>query len=188
MIICISEPFRVGFVEATYTADESVGAVNICVSLTYPMRDILDSFVRVDVLDYSNTTYIPPGASLASEFIYILLSRLHLCFLLSSPAPDEPNFLGEHSMVEGTDFAQEVIGVNAISCQVISEERRTICYNQTIYDDATPETDEYLGLTLAVSLRLSSVVTEVEPKYDQAAILILDDDSEFGLNMYSDVA
>ena len=63
----VSEPFVVGFVETTYTVDESVGAVEVCVNLTQPMIDILDERVNVYVIDNSSSVYIPPGAPLASE-------------------------------------------------------------------------------------------------------------------------
>ena len=63
----VSEPFVVAFVETTYTVDESVGAVNVCVNLTRPLFDILDERVNVFVIDYPNSVYIPPGAPLASE-------------------------------------------------------------------------------------------------------------------------
>ena len=53
--------------ETTYTVDESVGAVNVCVNLTQPLFDILDERVNVYVIDYSRSVYIPPGAPLASE-------------------------------------------------------------------------------------------------------------------------
>ena len=46
-----------------------------------------------------------------------------------------------------------------------------------IYDDIHLEVSEYAGLTLAI--RDSSVVTVVQLMYDQVAIQILDDDSEF---------
>ena len=52
--------------ETTYTVDESVGAVNVCVNLTRPMVDILDERVNVFVIDYPSSVYIPPGP-LASE-------------------------------------------------------------------------------------------------------------------------
>ena len=63
----VYEPFVVGFVETTYTVDESVGAVEVCVNLTRPMIDILDERVNVFVIDYPSSVYIPPGAPLASE-------------------------------------------------------------------------------------------------------------------------
>ena len=74
----VSEPFVVGFVETTYTVDESVGAVEVCVNLTRPLFDILDERVNVYVIDYSSSVYIPPGAPLASEsspnvFLYLSL-------------------------------------------------------------------------------------------------------------------
>ena len=72
----VSEPFVVEFVETTYTVDESVGAVNVCVNLTRPMIDILDERVNVFVIDYPSSVYTPPGAPLASEsspnvFLYL---------------------------------------------------------------------------------------------------------------------
>ena len=64
--------------ETTYTVDEGVGAVNVCVNLTRPMIDILDERVNVFVIDYPSSVYIPPGAPLASEsspnvFLYLSL-------------------------------------------------------------------------------------------------------------------
>ena len=53
--------------ETTYTVDESVGAVNVCVNLTRPTIDILDERVNVFVIDYPSSVYIPPGAPLASK-------------------------------------------------------------------------------------------------------------------------
>ena len=69
----VSEPFVVAFVETTYTVDESVGSVEICVNLTQPMIDILDERVNVFVIDNSSSIYIPPGASLASELSHNIL-------------------------------------------------------------------------------------------------------------------
>ena len=51
--------------KTTYTVDESVGSVSVCVNLTRP--DILDDTVNVDVIDYPSSVYIPPGAPLASK-------------------------------------------------------------------------------------------------------------------------
>ena len=81
-------------------------------------------------------------------------------------------------MVEGTDFAQQTRAVNVMDNLLISEESRVICYNQPIYDDLCLEPDEYAGLTLGV-IDHTTVKTIVEPMYDQAAILIVDNDSEF---------
>ena len=56
--------------ETSFPVDESVGAVHVCVNLTYPMRDILDETVNVFVIDNSSSIYIPPDAPLASESYY----------------------------------------------------------------------------------------------------------------------
>ena len=66
----ITGPFRVAFMEKTYTVDEGVGGVNVCVHLIHPMRDILDETVNVFVIDDPSSIYIPPGALLASEYYY----------------------------------------------------------------------------------------------------------------------
>ena len=55
------------FVETTYTVDESVAAVNVCVNLTLPMTDVHDETVNVFVIDDSTSVYIPPGVPLASK-------------------------------------------------------------------------------------------------------------------------
>ena len=53
--------------ETTYTVDESVGSVSVCVNLTRPQVDVLDETVNVFVIDYPSSVYIPPGATLASK-------------------------------------------------------------------------------------------------------------------------
>ena len=67
-------PFVVAFVETAYTVDESMPAVNVCVNITQPSKDILDETVNVYVIDNSRSVYIPSGAPLASKtlpkFIY----------------------------------------------------------------------------------------------------------------------
>ena len=75
-----------------------------------------------------------------------------------------------------TDYAQQTIGTNAIDDETITELMRIVCYNQSIYDDECLEEDEWLGLTLDVDD--ASVLTVVQPMYDQAAILIQDNDSK----------
>ena len=85
-------------------------------------------------------------------------------------------------MAEGTDYAQQTRAVNVIDDIIITEERRLICYNQPIYDDPCLEPDEYAGLTLRVidyDYGQTTIKTIVEPLCDQAAILIVDNDSEF---------
>ena len=160
--------------EKTYTVDECVGAVNVCVNLTHPMRDILENTVNVFVIDNSSSSYIPAGASLASEYS-LNLTIFFITFLFPCPAPDQPYY----SMAEGTDFAQQTRNSSVIDNVIITEERKIICYNQPIYDDPCLEPDEYIGLTLGViDDGQTTTLTEVESSYDQAAILILDNDSE----------
>ena len=164
--------------ETTYTVDESVGAVNVCVNLTRPMIDILDERVNVFVIDHLSSVYIPSGAPLASESS----PKCIFISLLSIPtAPDGPNFLSIYPMADGTDYAQQTPRVNVIGDTIITQEMRLICYNQPIYEDDCLELDEYAGLTLGVidnNNVLTTVPTNVEPMYDQASILIVDNDSE----------
>ena len=82
-------------------------------------------------------------------------------------------------MLNGTDYAQQTRAINAIDDETIRENdfneiRRIVCYNQSIYDDIQLEDDEWLGLTLSVDR--ASVLTNVRPMYDQAAIMIQDND------------
>ena len=79
-------------------------------------------------------------------------------------------------MSEGSDYAQQTYAVNIIDDILISELKRVICYNQSIYDDLIMELDEYSGLTLGVRDNLFNTVIKLH--YDQAAILILDNDSK----------
>ena len=105
--------------------------------------------------------------------------------ILPSTAPDEPDFLSQYRMREGTDFAQQTRVINVIDDIIITETRRIICYNQPIYDDPCLEPDEYAGLTLGViddnDFDRTTVLTEVEPFCDHIAILIVDNDSELAL-------
>ena len=79
-------------------------------------------------------------------------------------------------MNPGTDYEEQMRSNNRIRDTVINATRRIICYNLPIYDDMQLEVTEYAGLTLAV--RDSSVLTEVQPVYNQTAIQIIDDDSK----------
>ena len=81
-------------------------------------------------------------------------------------------------MADGTDFSQQTLADNVIDDTFITELMRLICYNQPIYEDMRLEPNEYAGLTLGVIDILTTVLTEVKPMYDQASILIVDNDSE----------
>ena len=95
-------------------------------------------------------------------------------------APDEPYLLSLYAMAEESDFAQQTVSVNAIDDFLITEERRIICYSQPIYEDFRLEPDEYVGLTLRVAENeQTTVFTTVKSMYDQASILIVDNDSEY---------
>ena len=104
---------------------------------------------------------------------------------LSSPAPDIPDFLSRYLMAAKSDFQQQTPAVNIIdnNDNLISELMRIVCYNQTIYNDIRLEANEYAGLTLGVvedvAMMKTTVRTLVKDLFDQASILIVDDDSEF---------
>ena len=62
-------PFEVAFVKTTYTVDESVGSVSVCVNVTQPEFDILEETVNVFVIDNPSSVYIPADAPLASKVL-----------------------------------------------------------------------------------------------------------------------
>ena len=103
---------------------------------------------------------------------------LKLLITILFPVPDVPDFLSRYLMEEGTDFAQQTLFVNAIDDVFITELRRIVCYNQIIYEDLRLELDEYAGLTLGVNEMGTTARTVVRPMYDEASILIVDNDSE----------
>ena len=87
-------------------------------------------------------------------------------------------------MALGTDFEEQLDEFNRIRDMVINDTRRQICYDLAIYDDMRLEVSEYAGLTLTVRDTILDRVgtiglTEVHPMYNEVAILILDNDSEF---------
>lgn len=86
-----------------------------------------------------------------------------------------PTIFGQYPMMPMTDYSQQTLGTNAIDDEKITEIMRIVCYDQPIYDDECFDGDEWLGLTLDIGL--ASILTTVKPLYDQAAILIKDDDS-----------
>ena len=99
--------------------------------------------------------------------------------LFPSVAPDVIHSLTRmYPRLPMTDYEEQTIGINLITDTVINATRRIICYNQTIYNDMRLEVPEYTGLGLVPDNVLSTVLTEVEPMYDNSAILIIDDDSK----------
>ena len=76
-----------------------------------------------------------------------------------------------------TDYEEQTRSRNRIRNTVINATRRVICYDQPIYNDEHLELSEYAGLQLDV--REASVdLVLVQEHYTNAAIQILDDDSE----------
>ena len=103
---------------------------------------------------------------------------LRLLITILFPVPDAPDFLSQYLMLERTDFAQQTGPVNAIDDVTITQLMRIVCYNQLIYEDLRLELAEYAGLTLGVNEVGTTVLTVVQPMYDEASILIVDNDSE----------
>ena len=85
-------------------------------------------------------------------------------------------------MAPFTDYQNQTRSRNIIRSELINATRRVICYDQPIYDDERLELSEYAGLQLDVR---EATVTQVlvQERYDNAAILIVDDDSELLLCM-----
>ena len=175
-----TEPFLVAFVQTTYTVIESEGLVEVCVNLTRPV-DILEGTVRVRVINDEGSIYIPAGVRLASESQLTVCVVLMVTLCILSAAPDPPDFRSRYLMPEGTDYAEQTFGVNAINDQPINATRRIICYDQPIYDDGRLEVSEYAGLTLDVddNIQFTTARTEMQDLFGFASIRILDDDSEF---------
>ena len=97
--------------------------------------------------------------------------------LFPSVAPDVTNtFTRMYPRLPMTDYEEQTIGINLIRDTKITTTRRIICYNQTIYNDMRLEVAEYTGLGLVPNTLSSTVLTEVEPMYDESSILIIDDD------------
>ena len=80
-------------------------------------------------------------------------------------------------MDEGADYPPYIFGFNPIRDKVITGTTRTICYNQTIYDDDLAEENEIFILILTAQDG-SAVTTQVDSQLSSAIITILDDDSE----------
>ena len=98
-----------------------------------------------------------------------------------STAPDRQR-LGIYPMVERTDYQEQRRGQSAIIDEEITELMRVVCYNQVIYDDLRLESREWLGLTLEVQQVpfFTSVTTDTEHFFGDAAIQIIDDDGKMG--------
>ena len=108
---------------------------------------------------------------------------MHLYIFFVITAPDEPYILSMYPMAEERDFAQQTL-----DDFLITEERRVICCSQPIYEDSHLETDEYAGLSLGVAQNeQTTVFTTVKSMYDQASILIVDNDSEYLGGIYSSI-
>ena len=88
-----------------------------------------------------------------------------------------------YPMAPLTDYEEQTRSRNLIRNVFINATRRIICYDQLIYNDEGLELMEYVGLQLDV--REASVdLVQVQELYDNAAILILDDDSQLTLHVF----
>ena len=81
-----------------------------------------------------------------------------------------------------TDYEEQTRSLNHIRNIAINATRRVICYNQLVYNDERLELLEYAGLQLSVRAATVEQV-EVQKQYTNAAIQILDDDSQLLLYM-----
>ena len=83
-----------------------------------------------------------------------------------------PPFLPEPSPPFNEDYPQQLLGFNDLRTIQITETRRKICYNQTVYEDVQLEADEWTGLTLKIGASTIRTGTGI----DHTAIRIIDDD------------
>ena len=100
------------------------------------------------------------------NFAYILAS------LFFSAGRLPPPFLPEPSRPFDEDYPQQLLGFNDLRAIQILETRRTICYDQTVYDDVRLEANEYTGLTLTIGASTARTETGI----DHTSIIIIDDD------------
>ena len=80
------------------------------------------------------------------------------------------------------DYERQEFGLNEIRPERITEERRRICYNQTVYDDIRLEAMEYAGLTLEVQNLVSMqgpTTANTLVDIEHTAIRIIDNDGRF---------
>ena len=84
---------------------------------------------------------------------------------------------GMYPMASLTDYQDQTRTRNIIRNELINATRRVICYDQPIYNDERLELSEYAGLQLDVREATVELVL-VQENYSNAAILILDDDSQ----------
>ena len=121
------------------------------------------------------------GAYLQKYQTLVPARNSHLTLVhIFSAVPDPFNFFSQsYNVIPFSDYEQQYLLSNHIRNTVINATRRVICYDQPIYDDMRLEVSEYFGMTLTVqSMPHTTVLTEVQPMYDQVAILILDDDGK----------
>ena len=79
--------------------------------------------------------------------------------------------------MRNADYEKQELGLSAIREEIITELSRTVCYNQTIYDDERLEATEYAGLTLAVQgSPATTALTTVGIQH--TALRIIDNDSK----------
>ena len=82
-------------------------------------------------------------------------------------------------MIPKSDYEEETRFASTIRSIFITEERRQICYNQTVYDDERLELTETAGLDLVPDDIDTQV--EVEPFYGDSVFFIIDDDGMLGI-------
>ena len=159
---------------------ESEGQVEVCVNLTYPPLDSFDDTVRVNVFNNESSVYIPDGAEIACMLIYMYLMKLPKLHCNTLSVPDVfDRRAGNYPMDPLTDYEEQTESQNRIRNTFINATRRIVCYNQPVYNDERLELREYAGLQLSVQNASVSVdLVLVQEQYDNAAILILDDDSQ----------
>ena len=91
-------------------------------------------------------------------------------------APDVFNrSTGSYPVAPLTDYEEQTRSRNRIRNMFINSTKRTICYDQPIFNDNRLELSEYAGLQLNIRDASVSLVV-VQEQYDNAAIRIVDDD------------
>ena len=89
------------------------------VSISLDQKGILEETVNVFVIDNPSSVYIPVGAPMAGKPSECT-AMWYKSYYHSHPAPDTPNFLSQYQMIEGSDYAQQTVVINAIDDTLIA--------------------------------------------------------------------
>ena len=112
------------------------------------------------------------------------IQNVHLAHLLFLFIAADTLSLGGfyYTMDPLADFPPPMKKFNPIMNMIINNSTKTICYNQTIYNDNRVEEDEFFSLTLIVQDG-SAIVTQVDPQLSSTLVKIVNDDGKIHIHV-----